>query len=171
MKRLRIGINLLFLLPGRVGGTEVYSRDLLRALATYDSSNDYYVYRNADTEAAIVPPAPNFRDRPQGFSAVSRPLRIAYEQTVFVARLARDGLDVLFNLGFTARLLCRLPMATVFYDLQYKHFGRFLKRSDLIATSLLYPACAARSEGIVVLSEAVKATSPRIIRGRQIRPA
>ncbi len=33
MKPLRIGINILFLLPGSVGGTEVYSRNLLQALA------------------------------------------------------------------------------------------------------------------------------------------
>jgi hypothetical protein len=31
---LRIGINLLYLTPGQVGGTEVYARELLRALVS-----------------------------------------------------------------------------------------------------------------------------------------
>lgn len=156
MKPLRIGINILFLLPGSVGGTEVYSRNLLQALAAHDTANEYFVYRNGDTDASIVPSSQNFHDRLQGFSALSRPLRIAYEQTAFLPRLASDRLDVLLNLGITAPLLYWSPMVTVFYDLQYKHFGRFLKKLDLIVTSLLFPASAARSKVILVLSEAVK---------------
>ncbi len=75
---------------------------------------------------------------------------------MFLPRLASDRLDVLLNLGITAPLLYWSPMVTVFYDLQYKHFGRFLKKLDLIVTSLLFPASAARSKVILVLSEAVK---------------
>src|SRR2546427_563662 len=36
---LRIGVNALYLIPGSVGGTEIYLRNLLRALAAIDSVN------------------------------------------------------------------------------------------------------------------------------------
>ena len=34
---MRIGINALYLLPGRVGGTEIYIRNLVRELVKIDS--------------------------------------------------------------------------------------------------------------------------------------
>ena len=38
---LRIGVNALYLLPGGVGGTEIYLRNLLAALAEIDAVNQY----------------------------------------------------------------------------------------------------------------------------------
>jgi hypothetical protein len=60
---LRIGVNALYLLPGGVGGTEIYLRNLLAALAEIDAVNQYLVFVNRETAAAeppLVPPAPNF---------------------------------------------------------------------------------------------------------------
>jgi len=38
MRPLRIGVNALYLIPGGVGGTEIYLRELLRALAANPSN-------------------------------------------------------------------------------------------------------------------------------------
>lgn len=152
-----IGLNILFLIPGNVGGTEIYTRKLLQALADIDSVNAYYVYRNRETEGAVVPKAPNFHDRPQNVRATSRPARLLFEQSLFLIAIARDRLDVLFNLGFTAPLFAWMPMATVFYDLQYKHFPHMWKKLDLIVARLLFPACARRSTKLVAMSETVRA--------------
>ncbi len=38
---LRIGVNALYLIPGGVGGTEVYLRNLLRAAALVDGANEW----------------------------------------------------------------------------------------------------------------------------------
>ena len=46
---LRIGINALYLIPGQVGGTEIYLRSLLAALAEIDERNRYWVYVNRET--------------------------------------------------------------------------------------------------------------------------
>ena len=40
---LSIGINALFLIPGGVGGTEIYLRSLLRALSEIDGRNRYTI--------------------------------------------------------------------------------------------------------------------------------
>ena len=42
MRPLRIGVNALYLIPGGVGGTEIYLRRLLAALARIDPVNSYY---------------------------------------------------------------------------------------------------------------------------------
>jgi glycosyltransferase involved in cell wall biosynthesis len=41
---MRIGINAHFLKPGRVGGSEVYTRNLIEALGRIDHNNIYYIF-------------------------------------------------------------------------------------------------------------------------------
>jgi len=153
---LRIGINLLFLIPGQVGGTEIYTRNVLNALASIDSTNRYFVFRNAETEAAITPAQPNFTDCPQPVRATSRPARLIYEQTALVGEVLRRRLDVLLNFGLTAPLLCPVRMATVFYDLQYKVHPENLSALELLVYRTLLPASARRSRRIVAMCEAAR---------------
>ena len=56
----RIGVNALYLIPGRVGGTEIYLRNLLDALARIDAVNQYVVFTNRETGADLVPKQANF---------------------------------------------------------------------------------------------------------------
>ena len=46
---LRIGVNALYLIPGGVGGTEIYLRNLLAALASIDNVNQFIVLTNRET--------------------------------------------------------------------------------------------------------------------------
>jgi glycosyltransferase involved in cell wall biosynthesis len=153
---LRIGMNLLFLLPGAVGGTEIFVRNLLDSLARLDRTNEYFVFRNAETDPGIVPARGNFVDCPQPLRATSRPARIAYEQTFLVVEILRRRIDVLFNGGFTAPLLCPVPMVTVFYDLQYKVHPEYFRPFDLLVWRMLLPASARRSRRVVAMSEAAR---------------
>jgi len=154
---MRIGVNLLFLIPGEVGGSEIYTRQILQALASVDSTNNYYIFRNIETGADIVPSGANFHDCPQAVHARSRPARIAYEQSVLLLALAKYRIDVLYNCGFTAPLLAWTPMVTVYYDLQYKRFSKNLKPLELLMSCVLLPASARRSRSIIAMSEAVRA--------------
>src|ERR1035441_6800188 len=57
---LRIGVNALYLIPGGVGGTEIYLRSLLTALAEIDRHNHYFVFTNRETGPDLVPAQANF---------------------------------------------------------------------------------------------------------------
>jgi glycosyltransferase involved in cell wall biosynthesis len=128
---LRIGVNALYLIPGGVGGTEIYLRGLLAALGEIDSVNRYFVFTNRETGADLVPKLSNFELLPQAVRAVSRPARILWEQTVLPLAAARLRLDVMFNPGFTAPLLCPCPQVTVFHDLQHKRHPEYFRWFDL----------------------------------------
>jgi len=128
---MRIGVNALYLIPGGVGGTEIYLRGLLTALAEIDTVNRYFVFTNRETGPDLVPKAPNFERVPQPIRATSRPLRILWEQTALPLAAARLGLDVMFNPGFTAPLLCGCPQVTVFHDLQHKRHKEYFRWFDL----------------------------------------
>ena len=130
MRPLRIGVNALYLIPGGVGGTEIYLRSLLAAMADIDRDNRYFVFTNRETGAGLAPKQANFETVPQEVRAVSRPARILWEQTRLPLAAARCKLDVLFNPGFTAPLLCGCPQVTVFHDLQHKRHPEYFRWFD-----------------------------------------
>jgi glycosyltransferase involved in cell wall biosynthesis len=131
MQPRRIGVNALYLIPGGVGGTEIYLRALLAALAGIDSTNQYFVFTNRETGADLVPASPNFTQVPQAVRAVSRPARLLWEQTTLPLAALRFKLDVLFNPGFTAPLCCPCAQVTVFHDLQHKRHPEYFRWFDL----------------------------------------
>jgi glycosyltransferase involved in cell wall biosynthesis len=128
---MRIGVNALYLIPGGVGGTEIYLRSLLTALAEIDHHNHYFVFTNRETGPSLVPAQANFTRVPQAVRAVNRPVRLLWEQTVLPLAAARLRLDVLFNPGFTAPILCGCPQVTVFHDLQHKRHPEYFRWFDL----------------------------------------
>jgi len=128
---LRIGVNALYLIPGGVGGTEIYLRGLLAALAQIDSANLYFVFTNRETGPDLVPAQPNFTRVPQPVRAAFRPVRILWEQAALPVAAARLALDVMFNPGFTAPLLCPCPQVTFFHDLQHKRHPEYFRWFDL----------------------------------------
>src|SRR5580698_6747349 len=97
---MRIGVNALYLVPGGVGGTEIYLRALLPALAQIDPVNRYFVFTNRETGPDLVPDAPNFVHAPQPVHATLRPARILWEQTLLPLAAWRLRLDVILNPGF-----------------------------------------------------------------------
>jgi len=157
MSHLRIGVNALYLIPGGVGGTEIYLRNLLRALAEIDSTNEYVLFTNRETGAGLAPGAPNFCTIPQAVTASFRPARILWEQTVLPLAIARQNVDVLLNPGFTAPLVCGCPQVTVFHDLQHKRHPEYFRWFDLPFWKFLLFWSAHLSHSLLADSDATRA--------------
>lgn len=153
---LRIGINALYLIPGGVGGTEIYLRSLLKALPEVDDRKEYFVYANAETGSDLVPSLPRFHFVQTGVKARVRTARILYEQVALPRLLRRDGIDVLLNAGFTCPLSFASRSVTVFYDLQHKRHPEFFRWFDRPFWNLLLGASAVRSRALVVISRATE---------------
>ena len=91
---MRIGINLLYLLPGVVGGTETYARGLLKGLAGLDTKHEFLVFVNQESRDW---------DLPGGFTrivcpvhAISRSRRYAFEQFGLPFLLKKNRKHLLF---------------------------------------------------------------------------
>jgi glycosyltransferase involved in cell wall biosynthesis len=149
-----IGVNALFLIPGEVGGTEIYLRSLLRALEEFDDRNEYFVYVNAETAGALTVDSPRFHIVDCKFRASLRPWRIVYEQTLLPWLLKRHRIDVVLNPGFTAPVLFGGSSVTVFHDLQHKRHPEFFRWFDLPFWNLLLWLAAARSRVLIAVSQA-----------------
>ncbi len=152
----RIGVNALYLIPGGVGGTEIYLRNLLIALACIDRDNEYFVFTNRETGADLVPRQSNFHWIPQAVRARFRPARILWEQTALPIEAARHQLDVLLNPGFTAPILAPCACVTVFHDLQHKRHPEYFRWFDLPFWRILLWASAHRARRLIAVSEATR---------------
>ena len=157
MSPLRIGVNALYLIPGGVGGTEIYLRNLLQALAEIDATNEYVLFTNRETGLGLRPGAPNFRTVQHDVRASFRPARILWEQTGLPLAIARQHLDVLLNPGFTAPLLCGCPQVTVFHDLQHKRHPEYFRWFDLPFWRFLLFWSAHLSRSLIADSDATRA--------------
>lgn len=160
----RIGVNALYLIPGAVGGTEIYLRELLAALGRIDTANEYFVFTNLETDADLVPHQPNFQWKPQAVHARARPARILWEQTVLPLETSRYKIDVLFNPGFTTPVLAPCPCVTVFHDLQHKRHPEYFRWFDLPFWRLFLWASVHRSQKVIAVSEATRADLLRFYR-------
>jgi glycosyltransferase involved in cell wall biosynthesis len=161
---IRIGVNALYLIPGGVGGTEIYLRELLAALAELDQVNEYLVFTNLETQSDLVPKQANFQWKPQAVHARFRPARILWEQIVLPFEAARYGLDVLFNPGFTAPIFLPCRQVTVFHDLQHKRHPEYFRWFDLPFWRFLLWAAAHRSHRLIAVSDATRSDLLRFYR-------
>lgn len=153
---MRIGVNALYLLPGGVGGTEIYLRELLRFFPLVAPHHEFVVLLNRECERAGL-----LRDSGKAFkvvrcavSAASRPARLLFEQFALPALARVHQFDVLFNPGFTAPAFCPCPCVTTFHDLQHKRHPEYFRPLHLPAWNLFLGLAARRSRRILAVSEA-----------------
>src|SRR5258708_13426698 len=149
---LRIGVNALYLIPGGVGGTEIYLRNLLAVMAAIDPVNQYVVFTNRETGSDLVPEQANFLHARQDIHASFRPGRILWEQFVLPFAIAKQRIDVLFNPGFTAPIVCGAPMVTVFHDLQHKRHPQYFRSFDLPFSKFFLSAWGRPSRALIDVS-------------------
>jgi glycosyltransferase involved in cell wall biosynthesis len=148
---MRIGLNALFLIPGKVGGTEVYARNLVRALSTAAPLDELVLYV-AREAAGSFPSFANVREVVCDVDAESRPSRILYEQVRLPMLARRDRLDVLHSLGYTAPLACPCPSVVTLHDLNYKFHPEDWAPAALWANRILIPQVVRRATRVLTIS-------------------
>lgn len=150
--KLRIGVNALYLIPGGVGGTEIYLRNLLAALAHVDRRNEYVIFANRETDAALCPAAPNFQLAQSFVPARFRPARLLWEQTVLPLQTATRKLDILFSPGFSCPFVSRGARITVIHDLQHRRQPQNFGRIELLAWEGMVSSAIRRSRHLITVS-------------------
>lgn len=152
----RIGVNLLWCVPGAVGGSEQYLSRQLAGLLMLGDPTAVTVFATAafnrahagDLAGSTLVDAPG--------DGIRRWKRVLDENTWLRRRTL--GFDLVHHGGGTAPTRARLPYVLTVHDLQYRsfpeHFGR-LKRSYLDATM---PRSARHAAVVTVPSNYVRST-------------
>lgn len=150
---MRVAFNLLYLLPGRVGGTETYAAGLLNGLARIDRETRFLVFLNREAAEWPLPDAPNVSRVVCPVRAESRPRRYLFEQLQLPRLLAREKADLVHSLGYVGPVSSPCPAVVTIPDLNYRAFGEgmpFIRRWTLATFVRL---SARRADRILTISE------------------
>ena len=153
---MHIGVNTLFLIPGEVGGSETYLREILRVAVPRYRDVNWTLFTNSEKHASFEQAFSawsNVRLCPLGFAARSRPARIIREQVQLPGAVRRSGVEVLWSPGYKAPLRISCPQVVSVLDMQYREFPEDLSPLALLATRLLVPAAVRVAGAVITLSE------------------
>ena len=156
MNRTRVGINLLWLAPGEVGGSEDYCIGLLRALAGHPVSRrelEVILYVNREADETYPDLARSFETRRAPIGGRRRLTRVLAEHTWLLATTKRDRRELVHHLGGTMPFLRSVPGVMLLHDLQAwampHNFSR-IKRNYLYLT---VPHSVRRALAVTTLSD------------------
>ena len=159
---MRVGIGLLTLVPGIVGGSETYARNLVRALA-HVGEHEYRVYvPSIAVDAADGLPAHVVTRYPASRSTLGRMAAMSsaiVAPGLYRAQMGLDGLDAIhFPLTVTVPDVRRPPSALTMLDVQHEFHPEFFPRWELAYRRVVYPRCARRAKLVIAISGHVKET-------------
>src|SRR6478609_5997071 len=153
-----VGLNLLYLVPGEVGGSEIYAYRLVDALgrARPDVRFTAFAGREAAPSLRAAGWPANVAVHELGFSARNKPLRAAAELTWLPVAAARERVELLHSLGPTSPPVTRCPRVVTILDLIYEHFPATFPPAARLGLKALVGPGARRADRVITISEAVK---------------
>lgn len=153
---MRLGLNLIYLVPGETGGMETYARELIPALRSARGDLEITTFLNREAYGSDGP-------WHEATAQVLVPVRarrrtdwVRGEQQLLPRLAARAGVDVLHSLGSTAPAWGRFRRVVTIHDLIYRiypeaHFGLRSK-----GMAVLVPLAARRSHRIIAPSQSTR---------------
>lgn len=146
---MRIGINALFLIPGKVGGSEVYLRNLICHLGKIDRQNEYILFANRENSGTFQLSQANFREVLCPIKASFRPARILWEQFILPFQVRKYKIDVLHSPGYTAPFLAFCCSIVTIYDMNCFYYPEDFSKLTTFFLKLLVTLSARRSDRII----------------------
>jgi glycosyltransferase involved in cell wall biosynthesis len=155
----RVGINLLWMVPGVVGGSETYTTRTLRGLAERYSDLDYTLF--ALPEFATVYPdlARTFKTVYAPVSGRRKPARVLAGENTWLARQClKRRIDLVHHAGGVIPVVRPGRAVLTIHDLQYLYYPEYFTRSKLAYLGKMVPRSADAARLILTPSEFTRRT-------------
>jgi glycosyltransferase involved in cell wall biosynthesis len=153
----RIGLNLIFLVPGETGGMEVAARELIPALLAVAPGVRFIAFTNREAAAAgdgpwgeLLPAVTvpvNARDRKQW---------VLGEQALLPRLAVKEGVGLLHSLASTAPGWGRFRRVVTVHDLIYARFPEAHSGIRDLGMRALVPWAVRRSDRVIADSSSTK---------------
>ena len=158
---MRIGIDLLWVRPGKNGGTESYIRNLLDGFALYENQhNQYYLYLSEDNAESFEKyfSYSAFVKRVMPVKNTSQFKRVIWENLHLSAYGNRDQLDLWFMPVYSRPFFIgkKVPCITVIHDLQGLHYPEYFSKGRNLFFRLSWWIDCHTSAKVVTISEFCK---------------
>ncbi|OQA26262.1 MAG: Mannosylfructose-phosphate synthase [Firmicutes bacterium ADurb.Bin354] len=159
---MKIGIDLLWLRPGKNGGTESYIRNLITGFATYDDRNEYTLFvsrDNADSFNSYTRINPGIRLEICPIDSSNRIRRIAWENLNLDNLAKKTGVDVMFIPVYSMPHKKRsngIPYVVTIHDLQGLHYPEYFTKIRLGFLKRKWKYASEEADRIVAISNFTK---------------
>ncbi len=154
----KVGINLLWMVPGKVGGSETYLARLLAGLAERSSDLDYTIFALPQFADAHPGLAKTFKTAFAPLSGQWKSFRIAGENSWLARQCSRRKIDLVHHAGGTIPFVrSRRPVLTI-HDLQYLYYPEYFTKTKLTFLKTTVPRSAEAARLILVPSEFTRRT-------------
>jgi glycosyltransferase involved in cell wall biosynthesis len=155
----RVGINLLWMVPGVVGGSETYVVRFLRGLAERSSELDYTLFALPQFATAHPELARTFNTLFAPMRGKVKPARVLAGEHAWMARHCRKlELDLVHHAGGIIPLIrAGRPVLTI-HDLQYLFYPEYFTRTKLEYLKVMVPRSAEAARLILTPSEYTRRT-------------
>jgi glycosyltransferase involved in cell wall biosynthesis len=151
-----VAVNLLWCVPGEVGGSEQYLVRQLLGFAEQSSGFAVTLY----CRPKFVEAHPDLADRyaivTAAIDGAARSTRVAYENT-WLARQTKNS-ALVHHGGGTTPMIGTRPIVLTIHDLQYLTYPDYLSRAKLTYLRAAIPRAVRRADIVAVPTDYVKAT-------------
>src|SRR5229473_591130 len=153
MKR-RIGLNILFLVPGEVGGTETYARGLIKGLVDLKGDYEFVLFVNQlvqeSFDSIVKSPQVEKIVCPVPVNNVHRHL---WEQWHLSAMCRKHSLDLLHSLGYVSPVLAPCKRVVSILDMLYKRSPRSMSLLKRLYWTVAIPLSARTADAVITISQ------------------
>jgi glycosyltransferase involved in cell wall biosynthesis len=165
---MTVGISLLTLVPGVVGGSETYARELVRALGRVGEL-EYRIFKPSIAEDGLPgKTVRSYRARRSMRGRVAAMTRAAIAPRRLRRELELEELDAIhFPLTVMLPRVDDPPAAVSLLDIQHLVFPEFFSRAELAYRRVVYGWSLRRARTIIAISRHVKET---LVERLQIEP-
>jgi glycosyltransferase involved in cell wall biosynthesis len=154
----QVGVNLLWMVPGVVGGSETYLTRLLRGLAEREVEVGYTIFALPQFAEAHPDLATAFDVAYAPLSGQIKSFRVAGENTWLIRQCRKRKIDLLHHGGGTMPLVHTTRSVLTVHDLQYLFFPEYFTRTKLQYLKTMVPRSAEAARLVLVPSEFTRRT-------------
>ena len=154
----KVGINLLWMVPGVVGGSETYTTRLLHGLQERETGLRYVLFTLPQFSNAHPELASSFETHNAPLTGQWKSFRVAGENTWLAIQSRRLGVELLHHAGGIVPVMSsRRPVLTI-HDLQYLFYPEYFTRTKLAYLKQMVPRSAEAARLILTPSEFTRRT-------------
>jgi glycosyltransferase involved in cell wall biosynthesis len=164
----KVGINLLWMVPGIVGGSETYMTRLLSGLAERSTAFDYTIFAVPQFADAHPELAKTFKMAYAPVTGQWKSFRVAGENSWLVRQCRKRKIALVHHAGGVIPVLHTTRPILTIHDLQYMYYPEYFTTARLNYLKLMVPRSAEAARLLLVPSEFTRRT---IIERLEIDPS
>lgn len=149
---MRIGINALYIRPGKMGGGEVHFSKLVGALTKLDGKNKYFVFVNKKFVDACDFDTDSVTTVSCNLLGDVKPFRVVWEQLILPFILKKYDIDIVHTFSQTGLIFAPCKSLMTIHDLQHHYYPSNFSLIQRLYLRLMIWITTHQSDKIITIS-------------------